>query len=46
MIPIYALAWLGLMVIGFVNGIIREISYKRWVGELAGPWLQTARPWR
>ncbi len=41
MIRIYTLAWLGLMVIGCMNGVLREVSYKRWVGELAGHQIST-----
>lgn len=41
MIRIYALAWLGLMVIGVINGMIREVSYRKWVGELAGHQIST-----
>jgi hypothetical protein len=42
LIRIYTLAWLGLLVIGFLNGVIREVSYRRWVGELAGHQISTA----
>ena len=41
MIRIYTLAWLGLMVIGVTNGVIREFSYRRWVGELAAHQIST-----
>jgi hypothetical protein len=41
MIRLYTLAWLGLLVIGFANGVIREFSYRRWVGELAAHQIST-----
>jgi len=41
LIRIYTLAWLGLLVIGFANGVIREVSYRRWVGELAAHQIST-----
>ena len=41
MIRTYTLAWLALMVVGIMNGVIREVSYKRWVGELAAHQIST-----
>jgi hypothetical protein len=41
LIRIYTLAWLGLMVIGFANGVIRQVSYRKWVGELPAHQIST-----
>ncbi|MFB0521813.1 MAG: hypothetical protein ACETWD_10365 [Desulfatiglandales bacterium] len=34
MIPRYIIAWIGLAIIGIINGVIREVGYGKFLGEL------------
>jgi hypothetical protein len=34
MIPRYTIAWIGLAIIGIINGVIREVGYGKFLGEL------------
>lgn len=42
MILKYTIAWIGLMCIGIFNGVIREATYGRLVGDLAAHQISTA----
>jgi hypothetical protein len=37
----YLVAWLGLLVLGFVNAAIRQVAYARYVSELAAHQIST-----
>jgi multisubunit Na+/H+ antiporter MnhB subunit len=37
----YILAWPAMVVIGIINGVIREFGYKRYVGELIAHQIST-----
>jgi uncharacterized membrane protein YkgB len=37
----YILAWFGLMVIAVINGVVREATYKKALGDLAAHQLST-----
>ena len=41
MIVKYTIAWVGLVVIAIINGVIREKGYKRFVGELRAHQVST-----
>lgn len=41
MIVRYVVAWFGMMLIAIVNGVLRDLAYKAYVGELAAHQIST-----
>jgi hypothetical protein len=41
MLLIYLIAWFSMMVLAIVNGIVRDLVYRKWIGEFRAHQLST-----